>query len=328
MKISYLELKIKRGDILEFSGDAIVNPANTQLRMGGGLALSIRKKGGSQIEKWALKFGKIKKGEAVLTPAGRLKSKFIIHSATMGMDFRTNARVIRKALRSSLELAREKKFRSIAIPALGCGTGKFPISEFAQIAVEELIEYVQQASSLRRVEFVLRSQRAFREFEERFKGYAGYLLRKLSSFPIPTVDAIVEISKDEILLIRRKNPPQGWALPGGFVEYNESLEDCVSREVEEEIGLKVVELRQFRTYSAPARDPRFHTISTVFILKTKGRPKAGSDASSLRIFKLNQLPPKSEFAFDHWQIIQDWIETERKSGLGDKGEMGKWEMGR
>ncbi|MDP8234589.1 MAG: NUDIX hydrolase [Candidatus Saelkia tenebricola] len=133
------------------------------------------------------------------------------------------------------------------------------------------------------------------------------MLRKLANVPISTVDAIIELGGGKILLIERKNPPFGWALPGGFLESNESLEDCLGREVEEETGLDVIELRQFHTYSKPGRDPRFQTISTVFVVKTKGKPFAGSDAKLLKIFEIDNLPPKKEFAFDHWQIIQDWL---------------------
>ena len=85
--------------------------------------------------------------------------------------------------------------------------------------------------------------------------------------PVPTVDIIIEVGA-AIVLIKRKNPPYGWALPGGFVDYGESYETAAAREAEEETGLVVQNLQQFRTYSDPGRDPRQHTASTIFIARS------------------------------------------------------------
>ena len=111
---------------------------------------------------------------------------------------------------------------------------------------------------------------------------------------------------DGIVVIERSNPPFGWALPGGFVDYGESLEEAVKREAKEETGLDLIDLKQFHTYSEPDRDPRFHTIGTVFIAKAEGKPKAGDDAKGLKVVKLNEIQ-KLDFAFDHKKIIQDYI---------------------
>lgn len=121
--------------------------------------------------------------------------------------------------------------------------------------------------------------------------------------PLPTVDLIIEYNGG-ILLIKRKNPPEGWALPGGFVDYGESLEAAAVREAKEETGLDVELLRQFHAYSQPGRDPRHHTITMVFLAKAKGKAIAGDDAKEIGVFNKNTLPDK--IAFDHRDIINDY----------------------
>ncbi|MGB3209739.1 MAG: NUDIX hydrolase [Desulforhopalus sp.] len=123
--------------------------------------------------------------------------------------------------------------------------------------------------------------------------------------PTPTVDIIIEIG-EQIVLIERKNPPYGWALPGGFVDYGESYETAALREAKEETTLIVKGLRQFRTYSDPQRDPRGHTASTVFIGQADGLPQAGDDAAKAELFDRDKLPP---LAFDHAQILADYFKS-------------------
>ncbi|HOK03543.1 MAG TPA: NUDIX hydrolase, partial [Spirochaetota bacterium] len=108
-----------------------------------------------------------------------------------------------------------------------------------------------------------------------------------------------------IVLIKRKNPPYGWAIPGGFVDYGETLEDAAKREAFEETGLTVELVRQFHTYSDPSRDPRQHTISTVFIAKAKGEPKGMDDAMEAKIFRFDEIP--QDMAFDHRKILEDYF---------------------
>ncbi len=122
--------------------------------------------------------------------------------------------------------------------------------------------------------------------------------------PIPTVDLIIKFNED-IILIKRKNPPEGWALPGGFVDYGESLETAAVREAKEETGLEVELLRQFHAYSDPKRDPRHHTITIVFIAKAKGKAIAGDDAKEIGLFNKDTLP--DQIAFDHRDIINDYF---------------------
>lgn len=123
------------------------------------------------------------------------------------------------------------------------------------------------------------------------------------SNPFPTADLIIEYNKG-IVLIKRKNPPEGWALPGGFVEYGESLEAAAVREAKEETGLDVELLRQFHAYSDPKRDPRHHTITIVFLAKAKGNAVAGDDAKEIGVFSKDTLP--EQIAFDHRDIINDY----------------------
>ncbi len=123
--------------------------------------------------------------------------------------------------------------------------------------------------------------------------------------PIPTVDVIIEIESKGIVLIKRKNPPYGWAIPGGFTDYGESLEEAAIREAKEETNLEVTLLRQFHTYSDPKRDPRHHSISTVYIAKAKGIPQAKDDALDIGIFTKSNLP--DEIAFDHRSILKNYF---------------------
>jgi ADP-ribose pyrophosphatase YjhB (NUDIX family) len=122
--------------------------------------------------------------------------------------------------------------------------------------------------------------------------------------PVPTVDVIIRYG-DGIILIKRKNPPEGWALPGGFVDYGEPLEGAAVREAREETGLTVRLVRQFHTYSDPGRDPRQHTITTVFIAEASGDAKAGDDAGELGVFNAGDLP--QNIVFDHTQILNDYF---------------------
>jgi 8-oxo-dGTP diphosphatase len=124
--------------------------------------------------------------------------------------------------------------------------------------------------------------------------------------PVPTVDIIIQ-KENAIVLIERRNPPYGWALPGGFVDYGECLETAARREAFEETGLQITNLKQFRAYSAPDRDPRQHTISYVFTAETDALPKAGDDAAAVKLFLLNDLP--TSLCFDHGKILSDYIEA-------------------
>lgn len=123
--------------------------------------------------------------------------------------------------------------------------------------------------------------------------------------PLPTVDIIIELTGGGVVLIERKNIPHGWALPGGFVDYGESLEAAAVREAKEETSLEVQLIEQFYTYSDPSRDPRKHTISTVYIATAQGIPQGADDAKRAKTFTKSQLP--NPIVFDHPRILSDYF---------------------
>ena len=310
MFIKDTEIKIIQGDITELEVDAIVNAANNKMVMGGGVAGAIKKKGGEIIEEEAVKKGPVKIGEAVFTQAGSLPAKYVIHAATMGMDFKTDEDKIRESCKNALRLAEELKIKSIAFPALGCGVGGFPLLAAAKLMAQEVMKHLRENNPrLKEITFCLYDKEAYDVFNKSVFSYIDYITTKLQKGPFTTVDAIIEIN-DGIVLIQRSNPPFGFALPGGFVDYGESLEEAVRREMKEETDLDLEDLKQFHTYSEPNRDPRFHTIATVFIAKGRGKPKAGDDAADLKVVKLDEME-KLNFAFDHKKILQDYLKFKK-----------------
>ena len=306
MKIKNIEIKIVNGDITELDVDAIVNSANMRLRMEKGLAGSINQKGGGVIEEEALSKAPVDVGEAVVTKAGKLKTKHIIHAVTMGSEGCTNQEIVRHAAASSLKRAHELKAQSMAFPALGCGVGGFPLVGCAKIIIQEILKFSREAqTSLETIVFCLNDNETFEVFESTVYGYLRHIQEDLGPGPYVTVDIIIGC-REGIVLIERSNPPYGWALPGGFLDYGESLEKAAIREAKEETSLDLINLRQFHTYSQPGRDPRFQTISTVFIAEGQGRPRPGDDAKNLKIVRYEDLL-ELDYAFDHKRIIKEYL---------------------
>jgi 8-oxo-dGTP diphosphatase len=124
--------------------------------------------------------------------------------------------------------------------------------------------------------------------------------------PVPTVDIIIEVTGG-IVLIERKNQPHGWAIPGGFVDYGETVEAAAVREAKEETGLEVTLTHLLGVYSDPSRDPRLHTISTVFVGTADGQPVADDDAADAGVFTAETLP--EDLAFDHSDILEDYFSS-------------------
>jgi 8-oxo-dGTP diphosphatase len=123
--------------------------------------------------------------------------------------------------------------------------------------------------------------------------------------PAPTVDIIIELASGGIVLVQRKFPPLGWAIPGGFVDYGERLATAAVREAREETSLDVTLTDLLGCYSDPQRDARKHTVSTVFVARAAGQPVAADDAAAIGVFTRDTLPP--QLCFDHATILSDYF---------------------
>ena len=165
-----ITLRIVEGDICERNTDAIVNAANNELWMGGGVAGAIKRRGGQQIEREAIAAGPIPVGESVVTGAGSLKAAHVIHAAVMGRDLATDAGKIRSGTLSALARANELGLRTIAFPALGTGVGGFPLEECARIMGQAILDHAAGGTTLHTVELVLFGESARDAFERALPG--------------------------------------------------------------------------------------------------------------------------------------------------------------
>jgi O-acetyl-ADP-ribose deacetylase len=162
------------GDITEFEVDAIVNAANNELILGGGVAGAIRTKGGPRIQEECDRIGSIRLGEAAVTTAGNLKAHYVIHAASMEMGEETTANNLRSSTRNSLLRAEEKGFKTIAFPAIGTGIAGFPVQDCAHIMIGEVLEHLKSHSSLGKIFFVLYDDAALKIFEETYRKLAAH----------------------------------------------------------------------------------------------------------------------------------------------------------
>lgn len=194
--------------------------------------------------------------------------------------------------------------------------------QFAQIIEEDVYDFIDYRRSVdkRKSYGGTSRQNVLNQIEEALKEgnenneHADLCPRcayriKIYKNPSLTVDCIIE-KDNKVLLISRKNYPFGYALPGGYVDYGESVEQAVIREMKEETNLEIVEPKLFGVYSDPARDPRGHTVSVVFYAKTSANPVAGDDAKDLGFFDLDNLP--EPIVFDHLKILKDYNEFRKK----------------
>ena len=164
LRIDDVTIRCLEGDICDRDVDAIVNAANNQLWMGGGVAGAIKRRGGAQIEREAVAKGPIPVGESVVTGAGDLPARHVIHAAVMGQDLATNADHIRRATLSALARADELALSSIAFPALGTGVGGFPLDECAGLMLEAIAEHTRAGTTQKSIEFVLFNRPAYDVF--------------------------------------------------------------------------------------------------------------------------------------------------------------------
>jgi O-acetyl-ADP-ribose deacetylase (regulator of RNase III) len=155
---------ISQGDLTEAATDAIVNAANNDLQLGGGVAGAIRRKGGPAIQDECDRIGTVPIGEAAITGGGKLRAKFVIHAASMRLGGRTSEENLRASTRNSLLRAREKGLRSIAFPAVGTGIAGFPMERCAEVMLEEVRDHLSGSTSVERVEFVLFDAPALKVF--------------------------------------------------------------------------------------------------------------------------------------------------------------------
>ncbi len=165
---------IRQGDITEAGTGAIVNAANNHLWMGAGVAGAIKRKGGASIEEAAIKQGPINAGEAVITHAGELKAKYVIHAAAMGQDLITSEELIRTTTIATLELAEKNKIESISFPALGTGVGGFPIEKCAGVMIEQVYAFLRNSKKLQSVVFVLFDETGYKAFAEGITSYEKF----------------------------------------------------------------------------------------------------------------------------------------------------------
>jgi O-acetyl-ADP-ribose deacetylase (regulator of RNase III) len=160
------KIVLMQGDLTEMDADAIVNAANNDLQLGGGVAGAIRRRGGAAIQLECNAIGSVPIGGAAITSGGNLRARHVIHAASMQLGGQTTARALRSSTAHSLRIASENGLKSIAFPAVGTGIAGFPLSECAQIMLREVAEHLKKPTSLEKVHFVLYDEQALAAFEK------------------------------------------------------------------------------------------------------------------------------------------------------------------
>lgn len=162
------KVTLRQGDLTQAHTDAIVNAANNDLMLGGGVAGAIRSRGGPSIQAECDKLGPIPIGEAAITGGGKLRARFVIHAASMRLGGRTTEQALRESTRNSLRRAAEKQLESLSFPAIGTGIAGFPMERCAEVMLEEIRDHLSAPTPLKRVEMVLFDTRALKAFETAF----------------------------------------------------------------------------------------------------------------------------------------------------------------
>ncbi len=213
---------------------------------------------------------------------------------------------VRAACAQALAETKTRKAAVAVLPGFGVKKQAFPSAASAKIMAQEILKAARfTPGSLQKIVIALEDRETLQTFQSIVRGYVDHIQDTLGLGPYVTVDAVIEV-EEGIVLIERSNPPYGWALPGGFVDCGESLETAVRREAKEETGLELEGLRQLHTYSDPDRDPRFHTVTTVFAAQGKGEARFGDDAKGLKVVPHDQLLDLT-YAFDHHAVIRDYL---------------------
>ncbi len=224
------------------------------------------------------------------------------------MNGPVNEHTVRAACADVLAQALASGVLSVTISAFGCREGGFPLIGSAKITAQEVLRAARDGKGpLSEIIICVETEEALHIFEKQVFGYLRHVTEDMGWGPYVTTDIIIDM-EEGIVIIERTNPPFGWALPGGFVDRGESLETGARREAKEETDLELTDLKQFHTYSDPSRDPRFHTVTTVFTAKGVGSPRAGDDAKGLKVVPFAQLRALI-YAFDHHQVIDEYLRS-------------------
>ena len=218
---------------------------------------------------------------------------------------------VRKTAWDALARAETEGCSSIAFGALG--VGGLSLAHASKVLAQEIFRYVKDVPfgkepALRSVIVAVADESARKVYAKNIEGYIAYMSHKGLLGPYLTVDGIVAYDGG-IVLIERTNPPLGWALPGGFVDYGETVETAVVREIKEETNLEFTDVELLCVSSDPKRDARFHTVSVVYYGKGSGELRAGDDACGAKVFPLDALP--EGIAFDHRELIRRYIAKQR-----------------
>ncbi len=298
-------MDIVQGLVGEARADALVNPCDARGSLAGAL-------GGIRVREGFLKGsegedlpGLPGPGSVAWTMEDSFPNRLVIH-ALFVEDGRTDEKILRQACRNALALARSRKVEILAFPPLFPGEVDFPSRGAVKILAQEILKFARtDPGGVKRIVVCLDNAGDYDLYLREMSGYINHIQNELGCGPYVTVDIIIE-HPDGLVVIERSNPPFGLALPGGFVDPGESLEAAARREAREETGLALDGLRQFHTYSDPDRDPRFHTVTTVFVAQGRGVPQFGDDAKGLRVIPKEAILSYT-FAFDHKSVLQDYL---------------------
>ena len=309
MMIKNVQVDIVRGRVADTQTGALVNPCDVRCALSDALV-------GIRVQENFLKNGagedvqeSLSPGAVAWTTEVAPSSRMVIHALFVDGG-RTDENILRQACRGALHLARSHEIETVAFPSPVQGEVDFPLVGTVKILAQEILRFARtDPGRVKRIVLCLENPESYDIYLKEMAGYINHIQDELGCGPYVTVDIIIECP-DGIVVIERSNPPLGLALPGGFVDPGESLETAARREAQEETGLLLDDLRQFHTYSAPDRDPRFHTVSTVFVAQGRGTPRFGDDAKGLKVIPKESLLSRT-FAFDHKAILQDYLNGSR-----------------